>query len=109
VFLLLKENGLGFQKRKRFHTFTLSKAMKAAESGFVILLMWALEEVVITQVKYKSPLTLHIRLCTKFKIQIELSPKESSMSSSRRGAVTSESTSVSGPAVRSSLEAIEES
>jgi hypothetical protein len=36
----LKERGLGFQKRLRFGAFTLSKGVKAAESGFVILLMF---------------------------------------------------------------------
>ena len=35
----MKENGLGFQKWKRFQAFKLSKAVKAAESGFVILLI----------------------------------------------------------------------
>ncbi|EDQ98384.1 uncharacterized protein LACBIDRAFT_336006 [Laccaria bicolor S238N-H82] len=34
-----KQYGLGFQKRKRFHAFTLSKAVKAAKAGLVILLM----------------------------------------------------------------------
>jgi len=39
--LLFKQCGLGFQKRKRFHAFTLSEAVKAAESGLVILLMYS--------------------------------------------------------------------
>jgi hypothetical protein len=36
---LFKQYGLGFLKRKRFLAFTLSKALKAVESGLVILLM----------------------------------------------------------------------
>jgi hypothetical protein len=39
---LFKQYGLGFLKRKRFLAFTLSKALKAVESGLVILLMYPL-------------------------------------------------------------------
>ena len=37
--MLLKQYGLGFQKRLCFDALTLSKGVKAAESAFVILLM----------------------------------------------------------------------
>lgn len=58
---LFKESGLGFLKLKRFRAFTLSKAVKAAKAGLVILLMQWVSVIIVKRSWSVQPNVLKIK------------------------------------------------